>query len=231
MLHITFNLSYSIACLCTHHPSFPYYSGIYTWDSFPLSSVKHKRQPMSFNPSSAHPIGIYTSSSSLYRLQTINSSSRTPSVVDSILTRSPYSAVGIPPSQSILFTSPLMGRTPTPKQPWTQLHCRNFPHSDARILQISLMGLPITWKQCRKLIKSLPRQTDHADDKDQHSEEAWSYQIQKANGKTSQVRSKHTFSFQTNLYKHFHFKEIYTCFIPNNPTILNTFFQNIFDYI
>jgi len=48
-----------------------------------------------------------------------------------------------------------------------------------------------TQKQQRKLNKPLHIQLNHTRDRDQYSEEAWSYQFQKPIAKASQARSKH----------------------------------------
>ena len=180
--------------------------------------MKHKRRPASSNCSSAYPTCVCTPDSFLYRARNINASWWTPFVVGFTPTRSPYSATGIFPSQSPLFTAPLMGQT-TRKQPWTQLCCRNFSYLEAKSLQVPLMGLPPTWKR-HKPTNSLPRQTNHTDDKDQHSEEAWSYKFQKANGKTNQTRSKQIFSFQRSLY--FFFLTIFPSWIHSFNTYLIT---------
>ena len=47
MLHLTFNLSCSIACSCVHHLSSPHPIGICTPNSFLLPGAEHKPQPMS----------------------------------------------------------------------------------------------------------------------------------------------------------------------------------------
>ena len=67
MLHLTFNSSCSIICLCAYHPFFPHQTCVCTPGNF------------------------------LYQAQNTNADVRAPSMGGSIPTQSPYSAAGIPP--------------------------------------------------------------------------------------------------------------------------------------
>ena len=149
---------------------------------------------------------------SLLRDGNAGSSLRAPSVVCSTPTQKLYFAAGIFHSQSLRITAPLL----------------RFSLLGSNCESITAAAISPTWrsKVCRyhwwtnpirkhhRLSKSLSEQTNHAGNRDQHSEAAWSFWLQKTkvNSKAGQARSIQSFSFQRNI-----------CFILKNPSILNTF--------
>ena len=143
---------------------------------------------------------------------------RAPSVVASTPTWNLFFAAWIPPLRVPNSHSP-DGISSTRKQPWTQFHCMDFPHSEANSLPVHWWDYPHL-ETTLSLAKPLPKQTNHADNEDQRSEEAWSFWFLKVNGKASQARFKQLFPFQRNM-----------SFILKSSSILNAFLQYIFDYI
>ena len=75
----------------------------------------------------------------------------------------------------------------------------------------------ITWKTTQTYRHS--DANNHTRGRDQHLEEAWSYQFKKPMVKISQARSKHNHFYSK---KYFHSEDIF---------ILNTILLNLFDYI
>jgi len=150
------------------------------------------------------------------------SPTRSPNSVAGIfLTRSPYFAAEIFPSQSPKFTALLMGQTPTQKRTLSSTLLLGFPHSEAKILQVPLMGLTplgnntvcLSNHSQNKLTTpmleiSTPKRHDH---------------INFIKLAVKQARE--------DLNKQFHSKDIYICFTTKSYSILNTFIQDIFDYI
>ena len=122
MLHLTFNLSRSIASLCAHNPSSPHPASVCTLDSFSLLDSKHKRRTAGSSRAFV-PLVVF-----LYWASNTNTSMRAISVVGHAI-QSFYST-WIPPFQSSKFTAALMGQILTQKRTWIQLYCWHFHSSE-----------------------------------------------------------------------------------------------------
>jgi len=115
--------------------------------------------------------------------------------------------------------------------PSSQLRWWAKPHSEAYVNPTPLLGFPPlggqkfagTTSEIISQAKPLPRQTNHVGNKNQHSQEVWSFWFQKANCKANHARSKQTFPFQRNLYM-FYSGNLY---IPNTYYLITSNKSNI----
>ena len=151
MLHLTFNISCFIACLCAHLPS---------------SSENMHLPLMGFLP-----LGDGNVDSSLQVPSRLAYEQLKSSVVDSTPARSPYFAAWIFLSQSQNHSS-VDGIFFTSKQPWSNSVAEIFPTERLKVCS-TVDGTTPTRKQYRRLTKSLTGQTNNTSDRDQHSEVAW----------------------------------------------------------
>ena len=112
MLHPTFNLSRSIAYLCSHNPSSPYPVDVCTSGSFPLPGAEHKCRtdfPWAFV---SLVVSLYRARNTNASLQALSVVSFTPTQAPTLLQESPFSesqahsSVGGPNPHSEAYENP-----------------------------------------------------------------------------------------------------------------------------
>ena len=136
MLHLTFNFACSIACLCSHYLSSSHPTCFCTSGSFPLSGVEHKRQLTSALCCGSYPHSEFPLCCRDFPLLEFH----VHCFVDG---SNPHSEVTV-------NTTLLQGFSSLGGQKFVCTIDETFP----------------TRKQCHKLSKSLPRQTNHTNDRD-----------------------------------------------------------------
>ena len=151
MLHLTFNIRYSIACLCAHLLSPP--KSTPPTDGISLTQRWQRRiHPTGFLSTSLRVVKIFRCG--FYPAQ------------EFLLCCRDFPLSGSQEHSSVDMTPP------TQKQPWIQLHCWDFPHSGGQKFADTADGITPTREQRCRLTKSLPGQTSHKGDRNQYSEEA-----------------------------------------------------------
>jgi len=111
------------------------------------------------------------------------------------------------------------GSNPTQKRTWIQLCWWDFSTRRPKVCRLRWWDYPHSGITPQDY-QTTSRINHHTGDRDQHSEEAWTYQFWKANSKASQARSKQTFSFQRHLYIFYSEKSFHSEYIPSNRTRL-----------